>query len=183
MDTIYSGPHIGIANPLFKASRRLCRINSDYDNIDLTRIDDKHLQRVNYSPACAMEEYLRGVPSTHWGEKYTNIYRIASRKMLSLTGERTLISAIIPPQTGHINGLFGSPFKTHDYLWFCRFLCIDCVRLLIKVMGKSNLYDDNAGNFLLDETHVADYISHRSLLLNCLTRHYQELWKEFMMMR
>ena len=33
---IYSGPHIGVANPLFKTSRRICRLNSDYDNIDLT---------------------------------------------------------------------------------------------------------------------------------------------------
>ena len=29
-DTIYSGPHIGVANPLFKASRSTCVLNSDY---------------------------------------------------------------------------------------------------------------------------------------------------------
>lgn len=28
---IYSGPHIGVANPLFKTSRRICKLNSDYD--------------------------------------------------------------------------------------------------------------------------------------------------------
>lgn len=35
-DLIYSGPHIGVANPLFKSSRSKCVLNSDYDNIDLT---------------------------------------------------------------------------------------------------------------------------------------------------
>lgn len=32
-ERIYSGPHIGVCNPLFKTSRRECKLNSDYDNI------------------------------------------------------------------------------------------------------------------------------------------------------
>ena len=39
LSMIYSGPHLGVANPLFKTSRRICRLNSDYDNIDLISID------------------------------------------------------------------------------------------------------------------------------------------------
>lgn len=42
---IYSGPHIGVANPLFKTSRRICRLNSDYDNLDLLEVDSHYLQR------------------------------------------------------------------------------------------------------------------------------------------
>ena len=35
VDTIYSGPHINVANPAFKASRAICKFNGDYDCIDL----------------------------------------------------------------------------------------------------------------------------------------------------
>ncbi len=49
----------------------------------------------------------------------------------------------------------------------------------IKVVGKANLQLDNAGKLpLLDDTHVADQIIHRYLLLGCLTRHYEQLWSE-----
>lgn len=43
---IYSGPHIGVANPLFKTSRRICKLNSDFDPIDLTYIDDGYFKGV-----------------------------------------------------------------------------------------------------------------------------------------
>lgn len=46
-DMIYSGPHIGVGNPLFKTSRRICKINSDYDNIDLQYAPTYYLQRIN----------------------------------------------------------------------------------------------------------------------------------------
>lgn len=35
LELIYSGSHIGVANPLFKSSRKICKLNSDFDNIDL----------------------------------------------------------------------------------------------------------------------------------------------------
>ncbi len=68
IDTIYSGPpHIAIANPVVKTSRRICRINSDYDNIDLLSIDERYLQRINYTPASSVEEYFRRVPEVSGG--------------------------------------------------------------------------------------------------------------------
>ena len=179
LDTIYSGPHIGVANPLFQASKRICETHRAFDSIDLTNINDTYIQRINYSLACSQEDYIRRVPTTPWGEKYTNGYRLVARKMLNLPGERTLISAIIPPESGHINGLFG--FVINDIK--LQILLAGCFASIpfdffIKVMGKSNLYDDNAGKLpVLDDTHVADYIVHRYLLLGCLTRHYQQLWE------
>ena len=38
-------------------------------------------------------------------------YRVISRKMLNQAGERTLMSAIIPPYAGHILAIFGLAFK------------------------------------------------------------------------
>ena len=59
---IYSGPHIGVANPLFKTSRRICRLNSDYDNLDLLEVDSHYLQRCNYIPVGSPSEYCNQIP-------------------------------------------------------------------------------------------------------------------------
>ena len=179
LDLIYSGPQIGVANPLFKTSRRVCRLNSDYDSIDLTAIDERYMQRTNYVPASSTSEYMRQVPVMPWGRKYTSDYRLVARKMLSLIGERTLISAIVPPNTGHINGVYGFSFLDARALAIFAGTCASTVfDFFIKVMGKANLYDDNAGKLpVLDESFVADSIIHRALLLNCLTIYYDDLWK------
>ncbi|MBM6862046.1 hypothetical protein H9X78_16645, partial [Clostridium saudiense] len=38
LNMIYSGPHIGVGNPLFKTPRTVCKEKSDYDPIDLSYI-------------------------------------------------------------------------------------------------------------------------------------------------
>jgi len=179
LDMIYSGPHIGVGNPLFKTSRSICRLNSDYDNIDLTVAPNDFLQRCNYSPSKTVDEYSRLIPNTSWGEKYHIGYRVAARKMLNLSGERTLVSAIIPPQTGHINGIFGMRFKNLETTVVANALFISLpYDFFIKVMGKSNLYDDNAGKMPIIESKFNNSLAVRSLLLNCLTKNYSCLWSK-----
>ncbi len=46
----------------------------------------------------------------------------------------------------------------------------------IKVMGKANLYGDNAGKLPIIHTKYDQEIAVRSLLLNCLTKNYRSLW-------
>lgn len=180
LDLIYSGPHIGVANPLGKTPRRICQLNSDYDSIDLTTIDESYLQRTNYSPACPMDEYIRRVPTTRWGEKYTSNYRLFARRRLSLTGERTLIAAIVPPRVGHIDAVFG--FSTANLRLLTLMAgCFSSVPydFFIKIIGKGDFRLDNAGKLpILDASPTADAIIHRYLLLGCLTRYYDRLWAD-----
>lgn len=42
---VYSGPLVGISNPLSKAARSKCKINSDFDPIDLLECNDSYIQR------------------------------------------------------------------------------------------------------------------------------------------
>lgn len=177
LDLIYSGPHIGVSNPLFKASRKICNLNSDYDNIDLTKISESYLQRCNYSPSCDASEYTRRISNTPWDEKYHNEYRLIARKMLNLSGERTLIGGLIPPGATHTNGLIGFAFANKFYLGISAALFSSLpYDFFIKVMGKSNLYEDNAGKMPIVESKFTASLCARSLLLNCLTRNYSELW-------
>ena len=176
-DTIYSGPHIGVANPLFKASRTICVLNSDYDNIDLTQIGEDYIQRINYSPNCDMGEYYSRIPKDSNGNATTNYYRLIARKMLNITGERTLICGIVPPGTAHTNGLIGFEFADLDSL-ICSAGAFASIPFdfFIKVMGKANLYGDNAGKLPIIHTKYDREIAVRSLLLNCLTKNYRSLW-------
>ena len=95
VDTIYSGPHIGVANPLFKTSRRICKLNSDYDNLDLTLLPGNYLQRCNYSPACEIDEYIQRISETPWGTKYHADTKLIARKMLNQGGSEHLLEALL----------------------------------------------------------------------------------------
>lgn len=177
LDMIYSGPHIGVANPIFQSSKRDCNTHRAFDNVDLGVMSVEYLQRCNYSPASDIEEYLKRIPTAPWGEKYHSSYRVLARKMLNLSGERTLVSAIVPPLTTHTNGLLGFFFKDQYMLVLAAALFSSIpYDFFIKVMGKSNLYEDNAGKLPIVDSKFNHALSIRALLLNCLTKNYSDLW-------
>ncbi len=178
LQMVYSGPHIGVANPYFKASRHVCVLNSDYDNIDLTKMPEAYFQRCNYTPSCSREEYISRVPNTPWGSKYTDEYRVIMRKMLNTSGERTLIGGIAVPQTGHTNGILGFAFQDPGDM-----LCVAAefsslpYDFFIKAMGKPNLYTDNANKLPILHSVYDTALKVRALMLNALTREYADFWK------
>lgn len=179
LDMIYSGPHIGVANPLFKTSRRICELNSDYDNLDLTNLPEDYLQRCNYSPACSIEEYVRRVPVTPWGTKYHDGTKLVARKMLNLSGERTLIGSVVVEKTGHTNGIIGFNFtdKVNEAVEGALFASLP-FDFFIKAMGKSNLYTDNAGKLPIIRSQYDEWLLLRYLMLVCLTTLYSQYWKK-----
>ena len=179
VDTIYSGPHIGVANPLFKTSRRICKLNSDYDNLDLTVIPEKYSQRCNYSPACEIGEYARRVPETPWGTKYYADTKLIARKMLNQGGERTLIGSVVMGGVGHTNGIIGFDFadKKTEAIEGALFASIP-FDFFIKAMGKSNLYADNAGKLPVVRSKFDQQLLTRYLMLVCLTRTHDEYWRK-----
>lgn len=178
LELIYSGPHIGIANPLFKSSRKVCIINSDYDIIDLTMINSDYLQRINYRPLCSTEQYIKQVQSTNWNTKYIDHYRLISRSMLNQSGERTLISAIVPPKTGHIIAISGIAFKNYSDLAVVATTFASLpYDFYIKATGKSSMLFSTSSKmpFLSNISRSAIL---RGIMLNCLNKKYSDLWKE-----
>ena len=175
---IYSGPHIGVANPLFKTSRRICKLNSDFDPIDLTYIDDGYLQRCNYSIACSYEEYRNRTPVTQWNIRYDEEYRLCMRKMLNQGGERTYMVAIIPPLSEHIHGNFGMCMKQGLASFAANSFSIP-FDFYLKSTGKANINFSAASGFPILESwkHQKDTIC-RALLLNCVTKYFASLWNK-----
>lgn len=177
-DAIFSGPHIGVANPLFKSSRRECVLNSDYDRIDLTVVPDDYIQRINYSVATSRTEYNSKITTTPWGNMINAQYMVCSRKMLNINGERTLVTSILPPNTAFINGIFGMCFKEKSSI-IAGSMASLCYDFYLRITGKSNgRFDTFAAFPVFDKWKHANSIALRSLRLNCLTKNYSALWEK-----
>ena len=180
-DLIYSGPHVGVCNPLFKASQRNCNTHRAFDPIDLTMIDDGYIQRCNYIPGCDWNEYLRRVPRNSGGVATNENYRLIARKMLNLDGERTLVSAIVPPNTAHTNGLIGCEFaEIEDLVLSAGLFSSVPFDFFLKILGKSNFYPDVITMFPIPKTSYSTDIFSRVLLMNCLNKYYKDLWGSFL---
>ena len=178
-DMIISGPHIAVANPCFKTSRSICRLNSDYDNIDLTSISDSYLQRCNYQPYCAPEEYEERAPLTPWNCKNYYSYRIAMRNMFNQGGERTLMSAIIPPKVGHVHAVYELGFKNDvDTALMSGLMESIPYDFYIKATGKGSGGIGVLGGLPIIRSIYSIRIILITLLLNSLNEYYAPLWKK-----
>lgn len=174
-DAIISGPHIGIANPLVKGSRRNCKLNSDYDVIDLSSIQDEFIQRCNYAPKASIDQIQRQLPTTSWGTNYYSEFKIAARAMLNISGERSLISCIIPPAMMHINGIMSMCTNDNKILVSiaAAFASVP-FDYYVKATGMNNLRITTVSKLPLV---ICDESIFRYLRLTCLTRPYSSLWE------
>jgi len=175
---IYSGPHFGVATPLLKTPRRICRLNSDYDSVDLEVIGNTYIQRSNYTPSCDSKVYYGRIPQTPWGTKCNDEYRLATRAMVDPVGRRSLISAIVPPKCGHINSVFMMNFKNPENLLLAAATFSSLpIDFIIKTTGKSAFLTDGAIKLPLFDKKAYLPALTRIALLNCVTRYYADLWK------
>ena len=178
IDQIISGPHISIANAFFKSSRRICKLNSDYDSVDLTNMKADYIQRVNFSPACNIDEYYDRAPEMNDRNKFFDNYRVVWRSMLNQGGERTMLPAILPPKVGHVDLVYEfCSTPTINNVVAATFASIP-FDFYIKSTGKAHARFDVISNMpLLSASIFVSRIVMRTLLLNCLTNHYADLWK------
>lgn len=178
-ELIISGPHISNANPLFKTPRKICTEKSHYDVIDSEAVRNCYLPRSNYVTAVSMEKYLNQITKIDDNRTYIDVYRLAFRKMLNIEGERTLMSAIIPPKVAHIHGIYSLYIREKNKFLLFSALCSSLVYdFFIKVTGKSNFLDNLANNLPIFDTKYEKLLNMRILRLNCLTKYYKELWEE-----
>ena len=189
-DMIFNGPHIYVANPLSKTPRCQCLVaNRDYDTIDLNKISDDFFSRSNYSRMIPLDEYKSYVKGFSLGQdsdgnelfgKYIDYYKVGFRNMMSQTGERTLICAVLPCKTAHIHGVRSIAFRngtdTVDMAALCSSIVMD---FYMKTIGSDNLMPSRMLSFPLGvESKYNFALRVRTLLLNCLTKHYADLWEE-----
>ncbi|ASY81933.1 hypothetical protein BJK05_18885 [Pectobacterium polaris] len=167
---ILSGPHFYVGNPLYNTPKSICDSHKAYDSLDLLTLPDDYFPRTNYIPACDAQEYDKRTPRVSWTEqgedeprKVTDYYRLAIRAMLSQSGERTLISAIYPPDVGHMNGVRTYSYKSQKILLEHSAMCFSLpFDFICKSTGKANLHQ------MLDGYSYAGFSDQQRSLLFCL---------------
>lgn len=188
-EMVYNGPQFFVGNPCYKTPRKTCRLNSDYDTVDLQLIDDDYIARSNYRPQLGIDDYKNLIPGFVIGKDelgqpkqdyWIDYYKVGFRKMLAISGERSLICAVLPRRTAHINGVISSSFRrgydSVDMAALCAALPMDAY---IKIMASQNLTSIRMQGFPLGiDPKYNNAMRSRCLLLNCLTTAYSDLWQE-----
>ena len=186
---LYNGPQIYVGNPSYKTPRTVCVNKADYDTIDLSSISDEYIARSNYRPIMPLSEYKKQVQGFCIGQdeegnvvydSWIDHYKVGFRKMISLPSERSLICAVLPRRTAHIHGVISSSFvrgdDTVDMAALCASIPMD---FFMKTIAAQNLTSVRMQGFPLgiDEKYN-NAMRSRTLLLNCLTTAYADLWFE-----
>jgi hypothetical protein len=178
LDCILSGPNIGVANPFFKSARAKAHLNSDYDVIDLVEIPESFAPRCIYRQKCDSDTFTKKIPKLPWGGNFNDVYRIAMRRMLNISGERTLMPTVIPPGTSHINGIYSIALEQQLSVLAGSMASLP-FDFYVKITGKTNGgYNIYSAFPMLDKSKYASGIAIRSLLLNCLSSQYADLWRQ-----
>ncbi|MGF1614205.1 MAG: hypothetical protein ACFCVA_09915, partial [Gammaproteobacteria bacterium] len=154
---------------------------------DLTELPDDYLPRTNYVPACDSTEYARRTPRVPWTEpgepaprRVTEYYRLINREMLSQSGERTFVTAVLPPGVGHVHTCFGIVLQNVETLLdlYCLSVSVP-VDFRVKSTGMGHANKNVLSQLPLlvhDAPALRGALYCRTLTLSCLTTHYADLW-------
>ena len=181
-DAILQGPHLHVSTPLYKQPNESMKHNQDWTSTDLETLPVSAQPITQYKPAGDPATYDQLY--THWGDSSArDHYRIAWRAMAANTGERTLISAMIPPGTAHPNGVFssGSPTITPRFLVAAQAgLSSLLTDFSLRSLPKSGIYFSDFCRLptITDSHPFLARIILRTLRLNCLSDAYANLWTE-----
>ncbi len=181
-DAIVQGPHLYVATPFYKSPNPTMQHHRDWSVTDFETLPPDVIPVTAYKPAGDRARY--DVNYTHWGDggPARDHYRIAWRCMAANTGERTLIPALIPPGTAHVDGIFSAAAPGSDgsrlavVAGFAESLIAD---FAIRAAPKSTI---RTGTFnrlpiVLDHPLQPELLL-RTLRLNCLADAYADLWRE-----
>jgi hypothetical protein len=179
-----TGPNIFVGNPAYKAPNIPCKNNRDFYDIDLTRTPE------NFFPDTVFQTTEKGLKSseyrtqTPWGTFHCEEFRIIARQMVSITGARTLSSALIPPGPSHVHSMISISFENqkdliatsglfHSLIFDFRMRCISG-----GTIGQ--------GAFEITPCLTEQQLRHplspalmiRALRLSCISSHYRDLWNK-----
>ncbi len=196
-DVILQGPHLHVANPAYKTPNPTMRSNEDWSPVDLEHLTPDAIPATAYKPAGDRTKYDHDYthwtddPSSpgsldrdgiHWeDESARDHFRIAWRTMAANTGERTLIPAVLPPGSSHVDGLFSATSKHLAHVPIAAGTLSSLIAdFAIRVSPKAHIRVAALERLPLpplDHPLIPALIL-RTLRLNCLTNAYAPLWAD-----
>ncbi|GAA1560880.1 Eco57I restriction-modification methylase domain-containing protein [Brevibacterium picturae] len=181
-DVILQGPHFHVGVPFYKQPNSTMKNNLDWSEVDREGLEADAVPVTSYKP---IRDGKYDQLYTHWdlpnGDRVAarDYFRVAWRAMAANTGERTLIPAIIPPGTAHINGVFSYGFEMNtDLVLATAAMSSLLADFGVRVAPKSGIYPAVTARLPLpDPNHpLAPDLAARVLLLNSVTSVYTDLW-------
>jgi hypothetical protein len=175
-ELVFQGAQLSLGGLPCKTPNANCRNYHDYSDVDLTEISEGYLPRTNFTRTCSSGDFEKAIPAWR-GKPATKYYRHAQREMISTTGARALIGAIIPPGVHHVNTVFSVVFADlKDLIAFSGLSLSVPVDFFVKLTGKGHA--NVALTSQLPYVSVPDGMVRRTLGLNAITKHYAPLWDE-----
>ena len=100
--------------------------------------------------------------------------------MVGTSAERTLICALLPRKSAHIHGVISVAFRDGNHSVDAAGLYSSLVMdFYMKTLGASNVQSSRMIKFPLGvSSKYQSALYSRTLLLNCLTKHYADLWED-----
>ncbi|MEV4344992.1 class I SAM-dependent DNA methyltransferase [Actinoplanes sp. NPDC049596] len=184
-DVILQGPHLFVATPLYKMPNPTIRNNQDWSATDFEQLQANAIPATAYQPTG--DRYAYDCDYTDWGDEAhpdpaRDHYRIAWRTMAANQGERTLMPALIPPGSAHVDGIFSAGIPDGDrralvlVLGYMSSLITD---FAVRVAPKSTIRAGAIARLAIAQRNVLESeILLRTLRLNVVTNAYADLWNK-----
>ena len=163
-------------------------LNSDYDTIDLCKIDETYLPRTCYRPLKPLgfyDDIQKGfiIGQSEDGspiyDSWLGYYKAGFRRMMGADSERSLSGAILPPNFLHIGSIKSIVFKnSSDLVEFVGLASSLPLDFKIRIMTITDLHKNRIMPLPLgipDKYKTALFV--RTLMLNCVTNQYSSLWQ------
>ena len=157
--------------------------------IDLTQIKEDYLPRTCYrplKPLAFFDDLQKGfiVGQDKEGnpiyDSWVGRYKAGFRRMMGSDSERSLSGAILPKNFLHIGSVKSIVFRNNlDLVEFVGMASSLPLDFKIKIMGITDLHKNRImplPHGIPDKYKPALFV--RTLMLNCLTKYYTDLWEE-----
>lgn len=186
-EMIYNAPQFYVSNPVYQTPTEVSLKKGDFNIVDLEKISDEYIQRTKYLPLVGNYRSLSTFKAfvigqdEHGNDIYDSLldhYKVGFRKMVNLSGERSLICAVLPRRTAHINGVISISFLDRNYTVDMAALCSSIVMdFYWKTIATQNITESRLATFPFGiKKKFKSAMYSRTLMLNCLNKYYDDLW-------
>lgn len=186
-EMIYNAPQFYVSNPVYQTPKEVSLKKGDFNIVDLEKISDEYIQRTKYLPLVGNYRSLSTFNAfvigqdEHGNDIYDSLldhYKVGFRKMVNLSGERSLICAVLPRRTAHIHGVISISFLDRNYTVDMAALCSSIVMdFYWKTIATQNITESRLATFPFGiKNKFKSAMYSRTLMLNCLNKYYDDLW-------
>ncbi len=177
---ILTGPLFHVANPLYKTPRRVCTDLSHYDVIDHQTIGDTYLPRTTFKLAIPPTDFAARIPKLAWerDRSCASLPRLVVSRRIDSLSERTLQPAIVPAGVTHVDNVNSYGFvNTRNLVSVAAAWSGLAADFFVKSTGSGDFVPNMGRQMPVPERHLSE-LAARVLILNCLTSHYADLWRQ-----